>query len=63
MRSTGNILESAVSSWNSKVDSVVAFDKALRSKDILDLGKTRKTELPNKITIPKCIGDGLSDSK
>lgn len=61
MRSTGNLLESAVTSWNSKVDSVVAFDKALRSKDILDLGKTRKTELPKKITIPKCIDDTLSD--
>lgn len=63
MRSTGNLLESAVTSWNSKVDSVVAFDKALRSKDILDLGKTRKTELPKKITIPKCIDDILSDRK
>ena len=63
MRSTGNLLESAVTSWNSKVDSVVAFDKALRSKDILDLGKTRKTELPKKITIPKCIDDTLSDRK
>lgn len=63
MRSTGNLLESAVSSWNSKVDSVVAFDKALRSKDILDLGKTRKRELPKKITIPRCIDDILSERK
>jgi hypothetical protein len=63
MRSTGNILESAVTSWNSKVDSVVAFDKALRSKDILDLGKTRKTELPKKITVPTCINNIISERK
>jgi hypothetical protein len=63
MRSTGNLLESAVTSWNLKVDSVVAFDKALRSKDILDLGKTRKTELPKKITIPICIDNKISERK
>jgi hypothetical protein len=57
MRRVGTLLESITTTWNSNVDSIVAFDKALRSKDILDLSKARKTELPKKVTLPKPIGE------
>lgn len=56
MRRVGTLLESIITTWNSNVDSIVAFDKALRSKDILALAKTRKTELPKKVTLPKSVG-------
>jgi DNA anti-recombination protein RmuC len=59
VRGTGILLEKAVSSWNSRVDDIVAFDKVLRSKDVLDLARTRKTELPKKIiAMPKSIEGG-----
>ena len=57
VKSTGNLLEKVVSSWNSRVEDVVAFDRALRCKDILDLAEAKKTKLPKKITIPKSIDD------
>jgi hypothetical protein len=53
VRGTGILLGKAVSSWNSRLDDVVAFDKVLRSKGVLDLARTRKTELPKKIAMPK----------
>ena len=57
VKSTGNLLEKVVASWNSRVDDIVAFDRALRCKDILDLAEAKKTKLPKKITIPKSIDD------
>ena len=57
MRRVGTLLESIITIWNANVDSIVAFDKALRSKDILDLAKTRKRELPKKVTVPKPISE------
>jgi hypothetical protein len=57
VKSTGNLLEKVVSSWNSRVEDAVAFDRALRCKDILDLAEAKKTKLPKKITIPKSIDD------
>jgi len=53
MKQVSNLLEKVVVTWNSKVDTVVAFDEALRSKDILNLAKARKTQLPRKVTMPK----------
>ncbi|KAL7535886.1 hypothetical protein ACHAXR_006790, partial [Thalassiosira sp. AJA248-18] len=55
MKRTSNLLEKIVSTWNSKVDIIVAFDQALRSKDILDLAKARKSQLPKKVSLPKSI--------
>lgn len=57
MKKSGNLLESVVSTWNSKVDSIISFDKALRSKEILAISKARKTQLPKKVTMPKSIDD------
>ena len=59
VKSTGNLLEKVVSSWNSRVDDVVAFDRALRCKDILDVAEAKKTKFPKKNTIPKSIDDLL----
>lgn len=55
MRRVSTLLEGIIKTWNSNVDNIVAFDKALR--DVLDLAKTRKTELPKKVTLPKPIGE------
>lgn len=57
IKKSGNLLESVVSTWNSKVDSIISFDKALRSKEILAISKARKTQLPKKVTLPKSIAD------
>jgi hypothetical protein len=48
VKSTGNLLEKVVSSWNSRVDDVVAFDRALQCKDILDLAEAKKNEAAEK---------------
>ncbi len=44
-------------SWNSRVDDVIAFDRALRCNDIFDLAEANKMKLPKKITMPKSIDD------
>ena len=49
----GNTLEKVVTLWNGSVDSIIAFDSALRSESILNLGKGRKTTLPKKVSLPK----------
>ena len=57
MKKSGRLLENVVTTWNSKVDTVIEFDKVLRSKEILDMAKARKTQLPKKVTLPKSIDD------
>ena len=55
MKRMSTLLQNVVTVWNSNVDNVVAFDEALRSKEILDLAKARKSQLPKKVSIPKSI--------
>ena len=56
VKSTGYLLAKVVASWNSRVDDVIAFDRAM-CNDILDLAEAKKTKLPKKITMPKSIDD------
>ena len=62
MKQSGNLLEKAVKAWNLKVDTIVEFDKVLRSNEILDLAPARKPQLPKKVSAPKLVDDS-NDAK
>ena len=57
VKKMGSLLEKTVTTWNSKVDHIIAFDEALRSEETLNLPKARKSQLPKKVTMPKSLDD------
>lgn len=57
MKQSGNLLEKVVKAWNLKVDTIVEFDKVLRSNDVLDIAPARKPQLPKRVTSPKLVDD------
>ena len=63
MKQSGNLLEKVVKAWNLKVDTIVEFDKALRSSDVLDMAPARKPQLPKKVTTPLTLVDGSNDTQ